>query len=67
MIGKGRVKTAANPMITEEKVMVVVKGSRVLEIVTNVENGVICHMIARRKVTSVLVVVSLGIRPMLVV
>ncbi|MCI76123.1 hypothetical protein A2U01_0097392, partial [Trifolium medium] len=66
MIGRGRVKTASNPMITDERVTVVVKGSRAMDCAISVELGIICRMIARGKVISALVANSLGTRPMLV-
>ncbi|MCI72571.1 hypothetical protein A2U01_0093834, partial [Trifolium medium] len=42
-------------MITEERIMVVVKGSKAMVCAISVGRGVICRMIARRKAISVLV------------
>ncbi|MCI88575.1 hypothetical protein A2U01_0109862, partial [Trifolium medium] len=66
-IGRGRVKTAANHMITEERVTVVVKGSSVMDCAISVGRGVICLMTAQGKVISASVADNLGTRPMLVV
>ncbi|MCI93760.1 hypothetical protein A2U01_0115058, partial [Trifolium medium] len=64
---RGRVKTAANPMITEERVTVVAKGSNATGYAISVGRGVICLMTARTRMISVSAVESLGTRPMLVV
>ncbi|MCI87164.1 hypothetical protein A2U01_0108445, partial [Trifolium medium] len=47
MTGKGKAKSAVNPMITVEGVMLVVEGSRVTELAIGAVEGVICHMIAQ--------------------
>ncbi|MCI55210.1 hypothetical protein A2U01_0076460, partial [Trifolium medium] len=54
-------------MTARKEVMVAVEGSKAMDYAISVGKGVICHMIARRKATSVLVVASLGTRSMLVV
>ncbi|MCI61209.1 hypothetical protein A2U01_0082466, partial [Trifolium medium] len=64
---KGKGQDRVSPMTARKEVMVAVEGSKAMDYAISVARGVICHMITRRKATSVLVVASLGTRPMLVV
>ncbi|MCI50156.1 hypothetical protein A2U01_0071400, partial [Trifolium medium] len=50
------VKTVINPMTTEEGVILVVEGSKAMELAIIVEIGAICLMSARRRWISVSIV-----------
>ncbi|MCI85871.1 hypothetical protein A2U01_0107150 [Trifolium medium] len=47
MTGKERDKNAESLMITEEEVTIAEEGSRIMEVVIGVVNGVICRMTAQ--------------------